>query len=416
VPSTVIHAMDAPWSSSSAALSVTVEPIGATGSGPSNRMSAPLGAVGATATFTPAAPLDLSAFDEVRFWVNADRPADGTAGAPFWLELSYRDVGDLPGEEHRWFVSVNAEGAWEQRRIGIGADRRTAVDRFRFTAIDDRSFSISVDELLAVDERMLQDLEAALVGHVGDSLSAPGLTDIALAQTASLGDATISVPAAAPFAAGNRILLTGGVGADELHDVTLVTPGGVGENDLQLADTVGATFNAGVGLVTVLVPVVVEAPPTPTPHPTPAVVITPLGLTEDPERARYHQQRDSFRPRAALVACSVRPAPRAYLADYQVAVVAQDRAQQAAIVEKIQTRLSTDVPLHVNGASWPVWIVPALPLLNREFGTLAPSIYLRVGARAEIALRVEIPWVQRVHVGAGRPDTPADTEAIVIQL
>jgi len=407
--------MDAPWASSSAALSVTVEPIGATGPGPSNRMSAPLGAVGATATFTPAAPLDLSAFDELRFWVNADRPADGTAGAPFWLELSYRDAGDLPGEEHRWFVSVNAEGAWEQRRIGIRADRRTAVDRFRFTALDDRPFSISVDELLAVDERMLQDLEAALVAHVEDPLSAPGLTDVALTATANPGAATISVPAAVPFAAGNRILLTGGVGADETHDVTLVTAAGAA-NDLQLSATVGGTFNAGVGLVTVLVPVVVEAPPTPTPHPAPAVVITPLGLTEDPERARYHQQRDSFRPRAALVACSVRPAPRAYLADYQVAVVAQDRAQQAAIVDEFQTRLSTDVPLRVNGASWPVWILPAVPLLNREFGTLAPSIYLRVGARAEIAPRVEIPWVQRVHVGAGRPDTPADTEAIVIQL
>jgi hypothetical protein len=74
------------------------------------------------------------------------------------------------------------------------------------------------------------------------------------------------------------------------------------------------------------------------------------------------------------------------------------------------------VPLRVNGARWPVWILPVLPLLNREFGTLAPSIYLRVGGRIEIAPRVEGLWVQRVHVGAGRPDTPADTEAIVIRL
>jgi hypothetical protein len=407
--------MDAPWASSSAALSVVVEPTAAAGTGSSNHIAAPLGAVGATATFTPAAPLDLSAFDELRFWVNADRRAEGTAEAPFWLELSYHDAGDLPGEEHRWFVPVNTDGVWEQRRIGIGADRRTAIDRFRFTVLDDRPLSILVDELLAVGEQMLRDLEEALVAHVGASLSVPGLTGVALAQTANPGDATISLPAAAPFAAGNRIRITGGVGADEVHDVTLVTPG-VGVNDLQLANAISGTFNAGAGLVTVLVPVVVEAPPTPTPHPTPAVVITPLGLTEDPERARYNQQRDSFRPRAALVACSVRPAPRAYLADYQVAVVAEDRAQQTAIVDEFQTRLSTDVPLRVNGANWPVWIVPAVPLLNREFGTLAPSIYFRVGARAEIAPRVEIPWVQRVHVGAGRPDTPADTEAIVIQL
>jgi hypothetical protein len=415
VPSALLHAMAAPWTSSTAALSVTVEPVGPDGPGSSNRVTAPFGATGATATFTPAAPLDLSAFDELRFWVNADRPADGSAGAPYWLELSYRDAADLPGEEHRWFVPINAEGVWEQRRIGIAADRRTAVDRFRFTVLDDRPFSLAVDELLAVDERMLEDLEAALVAHVGESLSVPGLVDVPLTATANPGAAMISVSAAAPFAAGNRVLLTNGVGADEVHEVTLVTPVGAAHN-LQLADTVGGTFNAGAGLVTALVPVIVEAPPTLTPHPTPSVVITPLGLTEDPERARYHQQRDSFRPRAALVACSVRPAPRAYLADYQVAVVAQDRAQQATIVDEFQTRLSTDVPLHVNGARWPVWIVPALPLLNREFGTLAPSTYLRVGARAEIAPRVEIPWVQRVHVGAGRPDAPAEAEGIVLQL
>jgi hypothetical protein len=416
VPASVVHAMDTPWVSSAPALQVTVEPEGATAPGSSNRFTAPLGALGATATFTPAAPVDLSAFDELRFWLRADRRADGTVEAPFWLELSYRDVNDAPGEEHRWFVPVNAADTWEQRRIGIGADRCSSIDRFRFTALDDRSFSISVDELLAVDEQMIADLEVGLAARIGAPATIPALVAVALTATTNPGGATISVSAAAPFAVGNRIRVTGGTVGDETHDVTLVTPGVPGSNVLHLAGTAAGTLTAGVATVTVIVPLLFEGPPVPVPPVEPAVVITPLSTIEDPERTPYVEQRDSFRPRGALVACSVRPSARAYLADYQIAVVAPTRAQQVAITDQIQTRLSADVPLRVNGARWPVWILPALTLLNREFGTLAPSIYLRVGARSEIAPRTEAPWVQRVHVGAGRPDTPADTESIVIRL
>jgi hypothetical protein len=416
VPSTVVHAMDTAWVSSGPALQITVEPVGATTPGTSNRLSAPLGAPGATATYTPAGPVDLSAFDELRFWVNADQTAEGTSDDPFWLELSYHDVNDAVNEEHRWFVPVNAANTWEQRRVGIESDRRSAIDRFRFSVLDDRSFSIDVDELLAVHELMLTDAEASLVDRIGSPAAIPSLVNVALTATANPGSATISVPAAAPFAAGNRILVTGGTAGDETHDVTLVTPGLPGSNLLHLADTAAGTLTSGVARATVIVPVMVEAPPAPSPALVPAVIVTPLAAIEDHERTPYVDQRDSFRPRGALVACSVRPSARAYLIDYQVAIVAADRAQQVTLTDEIQLRLSADVPLRVNGASWPVAIQPTLPLLNREFGTLAPSIYVRISARSEIAARVETPWVQHVHVGAGRPDAPAETEAIEFTL
>lgn len=416
MPSTVVHAMDTAWVSSAPALQITVEPVGATAPGTSNRLSAPLGAAGATATYTPAGPVDLSAFDELRFWVNADQSAEGTSAEPFWLELSYHDVNDAVNEEHRWFVPVNAADTWEQRRIGIESDRRSAIDRFRFTVLDDRSFAIEIDELLAVHELMLADAEAALLDRIGTPDAIPSLVNVAVTGTSNPGSSTISVPAAAPFGAGNRVLITGGTAGDETHDVTAVTPGLPGSNLLHLADTVAGTLNNGVAHVTVVVPVIVEAPPAPTPAIVPAVIVTPLAAIEDHERTPYVDQRDSFRPRGALVACSVRSSARAYLIDYQVAVVAADRRQQVALADEIQLLLSADVPLRVNGALWHVAIQPTLPLLNREFGTLAPSIYVRISARSEIAARVETPWVQHVHVGAGRPDAPAETEAIEITL
>lgn len=410
MPATVVHPLDSAWTSSSAALQITVEAEGPRGAGTSMRLRAPLGAAGATATYAPPAPLDLSAYDELRFWVRADRRADGSPQAPFWLELSYRDAADLPTDGHRWLIAVNAAGAWEQRRIGIAGDRRTAIDRLRLTALDDRPFSVAVDELLAVDERMLTDLEDALAELIRPGLDIPGLVGLPATSGAAAG--TISVAAAAPFAVGNRVRVDGVAGGPTHHTVTMIA--GTGPTVLTVAPPAPA-LGAGA-TVTVEVPVVFEAAPTPVQANTPSVIVTALGAVEDSERTRNTVQRDSFRDRGGLVACSVRPGARAYLADYQIAVVAPDRRQQAAITDALFPRFSDDVPVYVNGTPWPLWVMPALPLLNRAFGTLAPSLYIRIGARAEIAPRTEAPWIRSMHIGAGRPDAPADTEAIVIEL
>lgn len=415
MPASVVHAMDTAWASSGASLAVSVQPEGATDPGTSNLLSAPLGAVGRTATYTPAAPLDLSGFDELRFWLRADRAADGSQAAPYWLTFEYRDQNDAVGEEHRWFVPVNAAGVWEQRRIGIAADRRSAVNRLRFTALDDEPFAISVDELLAVEEQMLVDLEGALVGRLS-GMGLPELTGVAVATTSAAGSSKIVVPAAVPFAAHNRILVTGGTAGDETHDVTGIAPGpGAGRQSLQLADQLVGTLNAGVAHVTVLVPVVVESPPNATDPVEPAVIVTPLGVVEDPERTPYVDQRDSFRLRNGRTVCSVRPSARAYLVDYQITPVGPNRRQQLVVADQIRPRISVDVPLRVNGASWPVWILPDVPLLQPGLGAVAP-MYVRIGGRSETTPRIEVPWVQQLHVGAARPDRPSDSEGIVLQL
>jgi hypothetical protein len=69
----------------------------------------------------------------------------------------------------------------------------------------------------------------------------------------------------------------------------------------------------------------------------------------------------------------------------------------------------------VNGAAWPVDVLAPVPLAERTFGVLAP-LAISVRARLDAAPRTEVPWPRRLDVGAARPDTPADTEAIVVQL
>jgi hypothetical protein len=166
--STVVDAFDTAWVSSAGTLQVAVDTDAFVGDGPaSNRFDAPDGALGATATATPAAPLDLSGFDELRFWIRSSRPADGSSRARFFLEISFTDANDAPGETHAWLVPVNRADIWEQRRIGIESERRSAVAALRFRCLTADAFTCNVDELLAVHEEMLADVEDALAATLG---------------------------------------------------------------------------------------------------------------------------------------------------------------------------------------------------------------------------------------------------------
>jgi hypothetical protein len=177
---------------------------------------------------------------------------------------------------------------------------------------------------------------------------------------------------------------------------------------------VTGTLTSGAATVAVQVPVIVEAPPSATAATTPAIVITALAVEEDDGRTPYTPQRDSFRPRGAGTVCSVRPSARAYLADYQITVIAPDRRQQVAIADQVVPRVSADAGVRVNGAVCPIWVLPSIVPQDRKLGVLA-ALTIRVGTRCEIAPRTEEPLVRSVHVGAGRPDA-GDTEGIVLRL
>src|SRR5437660_300244 len=115
--------MDAAWISSNPAMvSVSVDNTERVSGTASNHVVSRPGAQSEFAEFVPAGPLDLSGFDELRFWVRANRRADGSQLQSFFLEFSYVDQNDVPGEEHRWFVPVDRPGFWEQRRVGIEND------------------------------------------------------------------------------------------------------------------------------------------------------------------------------------------------------------------------------------------------------------------------------------------------------
>jgi hypothetical protein len=421
VTSLLVHDMDTAWTSSSASLVVTAEEQPLDGERVVvNHLVAAAGAAGAFAELDLDPPLDLGAYDELRLRIRATRPADGSETRPFYLELSYTDAGDGAGDEHRWLVPVARSGAWEQRHFGIESDRRGQVASFRLTCLDGAPFECRVDQLVAVREELVADLEGSLARALDGTIPLPELTSVTLLEDAGQGDTELVVPLTLGFRAGNRILLGGGTPSEERHDLAdaVHDPDAASPRTslrLDPADPVAGTFTAGAGAVSLAVPVFVEVPRDLRPPVSPAIHVTSLGLREDPQRTAYVPQRDSFRRRGTVTVCSVRPGARAYLADYQIVAVAPERRQQGAVYERVLRRLSADTGLSVDGATAPVWMLATPPLTGVELADLAP-VYVRIGTRMQVAPRGEEVWVRRARVETGPVGAPQDREGIVVEL
>lgn len=402
--SLVLHMMGTGWTTSDPArLQVAVDPAQTTvPDAASTRLAATAAPGGARAELTLPAARDLGAYEELRFWVRGDRPADGSPARPFYLEVSYADDADAPGEEHRWYVPVTRAQRWEQRRIGIEGERRGAVRRLRFSALRG-PFRCHLQELLAVRDELVRDAESALA----DTLSGvpAGGPRTPVAAPAAPGDAQIVITHAPAFTAGNRILVTGGSAGAEVHDVASASHQPTTNTTtlgLSGPDRVRGTLAAGSAVVAVYAPVVADDPAAVQP----AIVATLLDAREDPQRSQQATQRDSFRARSGRLVWSSRPGARAFALDYRLVPEAGDHALRIAVHQHLLERLARLDALRVNGALCPVQIVPA------PAGAAQAAVYLRIGTRLEVAPRTEQPPVERLRVAAAPQDAPDELEVV----
>jgi hypothetical protein len=403
----MVHGFENGWSSSNPTLldsSVSAFRIQGTGS---LQLTAHAGAAGVAAGFTPATPLDLSAYDELRLWTYASRAADGTPRAPFLLELSYLDAADIPGEKHQWLVPVNRRRTWEQHRFGIAGDRRGQITSLSLRCLTNEPFQIRLDELLAVNEEPLSDVESALTGLL-DGLPLPGVAALPV-PTAAVGANTLVVGLNHRLCAGNRITIDG---TSTHHSVIEVVHDEVtGTTTLTVQPALATAIGPGAS-ITVTAPVLFEETPfneaaTADDLPDPVLLISLTDQREEPERGWNIPQRDSFRVRGGLTVCSLRPPPRPVLAEYQILPAASDRAHSLALRTEILRRIGVDTGLRVNGTVLPVQTLLPPPLDIRARAVPAP-VYLHIGTRIEQGERTEVPWVRQGQVLSGPLDTPWD--------
>jgi hypothetical protein len=403
MPSMQVHGFETAWVSSDPAHFLSVPASFTVAGGSSLGLNATDGAAGATAIYTPSAPLDLRGYDELRFWCYADQVADGSERRPFLLELGYADAGDAPGEQHRWLVPVSRARAWEPHSIGIAGERRAQIAQWSLRSLTDRPARFFLDDLRAVAENPLSDVESALVEVLGGRIPLPGVTAIAVLPAAA-GATTLRTALNRRLRAGNRILVdSGGPGAPDRYAVT-----GASHNDGAATTTLTITpalvTSARPGTtISVTVPVVVEeapfaSPTNPADLPDPVILVALTDQREEPERSWRISQRDSFRTRGALTVCSTRPAARPIILEYQILAASEDRTQSLNIRAALTRCLGLHAGLRVNGTLLPVHTLLPPPLAERDRAILAP-LYIHVEAQLEPGTRLEVPLPRREREG-----------------
>jgi hypothetical protein len=129
-----------------------------------------------TRTFTPV--FDLTDFEEIRFQVRGHRP---TQPGSFYLEVrlgsTVLPIDDLANEWHR-FVPITQPNKWELVRLhlfDLDPDIISGLRQFQFRCIDAAPpFSLHVDDLIAVRELIVRDVDVALLDRLHERLSIGG--------------------------------------------------------------------------------------------------------------------------------------------------------------------------------------------------------------------------------------------------
>lgn len=168
--------------------------------GRSLRVTASRAATGHLLRRTLPAPLDLRALDELRLSLWSSRLTHGTgAPQPFFLELRLGSDAlgpDAPGNAWHRLLPVSSRSTWESVRLGL-ADLepavRGAVRVLQLRCVDAATpFTCFLDDLIAVREEMMGDLEAALVARLHGKLSLGGVSVPAVVHAPG---APVSLPA-----------------------------------------------------------------------------------------------------------------------------------------------------------------------------------------------------------------------------
>lgn len=127
------------------------------------------------------ANLDLNPYEEIRFWVWSNRPADGSPERPFFLEARMGSAAlpiEAAGNTWRRAVPVSQVSSWELVRLTLGdlpAGVRGAANSMELRCLDARqAFVCHLDDLAAVRERMIGDVDEALLARLHQQLSVDG--------------------------------------------------------------------------------------------------------------------------------------------------------------------------------------------------------------------------------------------------
>ncbi len=121
--------------------------------------------------------LDLSSFDEIRLWLWSPLVADGSAAQPFFLEVRLGSAAmGIQHPNNKWSRSLAVPQAsmWHLARLDLNdlpGEVRSAVNQVQLRCISSRAFTCYLDDVLAVREEMIADVDAALLALLHEQIS-----------------------------------------------------------------------------------------------------------------------------------------------------------------------------------------------------------------------------------------------------
>jgi hypothetical protein len=128
-------------------------------------------------------PIDLSQFDDLRFWISASRLANGAPANPFYLELRLASAAmglDDPGNSWRRYLPVFQTQQWAPARLTLAdlpAAVRGAVATLQLRCSDaSAAFSCGLYGLIAARDAMIGDVDQALQARLDGLLKLGGVT------------------------------------------------------------------------------------------------------------------------------------------------------------------------------------------------------------------------------------------------
>jgi hypothetical protein len=172
----------APDGTPSSTLTVNAEPVqvryGADNL--SVRIDGSMGALGHRLQWS-LPPVDLRDDDELRLWLRGNRKGDGSTTCPFFLEMRLGSAAmPLSDPANQWlrYLPVSQGNAWEQVRLSLfdlAPEVRGALSLLELRCIDaSASFIVYIDDVLAVREQMIADVEAALLARLHRRIAVSG--------------------------------------------------------------------------------------------------------------------------------------------------------------------------------------------------------------------------------------------------
>jgi hypothetical protein len=117
--------------------------------------------------------IDLTNFDDIRLWFRSSRVADGSPLRPFFLEVRLAsaavDLNDPVNTWHRYLPAPHPD-TWDLVRLSLddlSPQVRSSVNMIQLRCVDaEVSFTCYLDDVLAVREEMIGDLNAALLARL----------------------------------------------------------------------------------------------------------------------------------------------------------------------------------------------------------------------------------------------------------